>query len=96
MLHKRGRSFWDYTAWVILFLIALWIVLKLIGVINTPIWLEYSPLFGLIYLAGWGMSKLDNVTTNVKEIKDDVNSLWDDTKKIESDMNILRKKCPKL
>lgn len=89
MMVKRHMIFWDYLAWFILLLITIWLILKVSGVIQTPSWLQYSPLFGVVYLAGWAMKKLDTAIDDIKDIKDDV-------KYIEKDINILRKKCPEL
>jgi hypothetical protein len=66
---KRGMNFWDVLAWVVLFLIFLWLILKVTGVINTPTLLEYSPLFGVIYLAGYAMHKLDSAVEDIRDIK---------------------------
>ncbi|MAG02627.1 hypothetical protein CMI42_04790 [Candidatus Pacearchaeota archaeon] len=68
-MKNRSRSFWDVIAWVVLILIVVWLILKLLGVINTPDWLEYSPIFGLVYLAGWGMHKLENISEDVRDLK---------------------------
>lgn len=90
------KKIWDYLAWIILALIVLWLILKVTGKINTSPLLEYSPLFGAVYLAGWAMSKLDRATDDIKEVKSDMGPLWDETKTMETDMTILRKKCPEL
>jgi hypothetical protein len=66
---KRESSFWDILAWIVLALIFLWVVLKTIGIIHTPSWLEYSPLYGVLYLAGWQMHKLATVAIEVKDLK---------------------------
>ena len=65
---KRG-ALWDIIAWIILAAILLWILLKVLGIINTPLWLEYSLLLGAVYLAGWAMHKLETATGNIEEIK---------------------------
>lgn len=96
MSKPKHRSIWDYLAWIILFLITIWIILKITGIIQTPIWLQYSPLLGVIYLAGWAMSKLDTATEDIKEIKTDIEEIKKDTQEIETDVDILRKKCPEL
>ncbi len=66
---KRGFSIWDIIAWIVLIGIAIWLILKVLGIINSPDWLEYSPLFGAVYLAGWAMHKLEIVSNDVKELK---------------------------
>lgn len=65
-MKKRGFGFWDVIAWIILAAIAVWLILKATGIINTPVLLEYAPIFGVVYLAGWAMHKLE---TAVKEIE---------------------------
>ncbi len=66
---KKRWSIWDILAWTVLALILLWLVLKLLGIINTPILVEYAPYFGAIYLAGWAMHKLDMVVNDVTDLK---------------------------
>ncbi len=66
---KKGVSVWDIIAWVVLAGIFIWLLLKTFGVINTPLWLEYAPLYGAVYLAGWQIHKLDVVSKDVKELK---------------------------
>lgn len=66
---KRGMNFWDALAWIVLGLILLWLILKTVGIINTPVLLEYAPVFGAVYIAGWAMHKLDSVAEDVKDLK---------------------------
>jgi len=66
---KRGHSIWDILAWIVLALILLWLILKTVGIINTPDWLMYAPLYGAVYLAGWQMHKLENISKDVAELK---------------------------
>jgi hypothetical protein len=66
----KGRvNVWDVLAWVVLVGIFIWLVLKVIGVINTNIFLEYSPIFGAIYLVGWQIHKLNNIGKEVDGLK---------------------------
>lgn len=66
---KSRISIWDIIAWIVLALILLWLILKVSGIINTPIIIEYSPLFGAVYLAGWAMHKLENTVKEVNGLK---------------------------
>ena len=68
-MNKKKLSFWDILAWIVLAGILLWLILKMLGIINTPILLEYAPYLGAIYLAGWHMHKLESVAEDVKELK---------------------------
>lgn len=65
-----GRiSIWDIIAWLALAFIVVWLILKTLGIINTPLWLEYSPLYAAAYIAGWQISKLGRVAEDVGELK---------------------------
>ena len=68
-MDKRGINFWDILAWVVLGLILLWVILKTLGIINTSPLLEYAPIYGAIYLAGWQIHKLKVVAEDVRELK---------------------------
>jgi len=67
-MKKGKRSFWDILAWIVLFLILLWLILKTLGIINTSALLEYAPIYGAIYLAGWQIHKLKIVAEEVKNL----------------------------
>ncbi len=67
---KKGLGLWDAIAWIVLAGILIWLLLKVTGIINTPILIEYAPYFGAVYLAGWAMHKLDSAVENIKELAD--------------------------
>ena len=60
-------NIWDILAWVALAGIVLWLILKVTGVINTPLLLEYAPLFGVAYGLGWNVHKLNNISSQVNK-----------------------------
>ena len=66
---KKETNFWDILAWIVLIGIAIWVILKATGFLNTPVIIEYSPYFGAVYLAGWAMHKLETVSDDVKDLK---------------------------
>lgn len=66
---KKSLSVWDITAWVVLALILIWLLLKVLGIIKTPEIIEYAPLFGVVYLAGWAMHKLEITVKEVESLK---------------------------
>ena len=78
------KSIWDIIAWLVLLGIVLWLILKTIGIINTPDWLLYAPIYGAVYLAGWSMHKLDSVSQDVKELKRFKESTINEINKIKS------------
>lgn len=65
----KGLNFWDILAWIVIVGIAFWLILKVLGLINTPMLIEYAPYFGAVYLAGWAVHKLENVAEDVRELK---------------------------
>ena len=66
---KKKLNIWDVIAWVVLAGILIWLLLKTFGIINTPNWLEYAPLYGAVYLAGWQIHKLGVVASDVRDLK---------------------------
>ncbi len=68
-MNKRDLSFWDVIAWIVLGLILLWLILKTFGIISSPLWVEYAPIYGAVYLAGWQIHKLAVVAKEVEGLK---------------------------
>ena len=88
IMDKRGKiNIWDVLAWVALVMIIIWVVLKMVGVINTPLWLEYAPIWPGIYLAGWVVERLKRTNEDLGQIKS--------VMRMGNDMNKLRYgECP--
>lgn len=84
----KKNNIWDVIAWVVVFGIIIWLILKVIGIINTPILVEYAPYFGVAYLLGWNVHKLNNISENVKNF----NKFKDDTIK---EINNIKINCTK-
>ena len=85
------RSFWDILAWVVLALILLWLILKVLGFVNTPEILAYAPYFGAVYIAGWAMHKLDSVAEDVRDLKRFQKSTIDEINKLKTDCRVNHK-----
>jgi hypothetical protein len=85
----KRSNVWDIIAWLALVGIGAWVLLKIFGVIKTPLFIEYAPIGGAIYIAGWAMHKLDRATEDIKEVKNNL-------KVIESGMGKIRMNCPAL
>jgi len=65
----KKLNIWDMLAWMVLAGILVWVILKMMGIINTPVLIEYAPYFGAVYLAGWQIHKLATVANEVHELK---------------------------
>ena len=92
-MNKRGMSFWDILAWIVLGLITLWLILKVMGIINTPDLLVYAPYFGAVYLAGWAMATLVRATQNIQNINKNLVFLNKKTSDFDKDIEIIKEKC---
>jgi hypothetical protein len=100
---KKGASVWDIIAWLALIGIGVWVLLKVFGVIKTPLFIEYALIGGAVYIAGWAMHKLDRATDDIKEVThkldmatDDIKDVKNNLKTIEFDMVKIRMNCPAL
>lgn len=82
---KKWGNIWDVIAWIVLAGIFIWLILKTFGIINTPTWLEYAPLYGAVYLAGWQIHKFANVSEDVRELKKFKNETIKEIHKIKND-----------
>ena len=92
-MNKRGISFWDFLAWLVLGLILVWITLKAFGIINTPVLIEYAPYFGTVYLAGWAMSNLVRVTQDVNRIKGNFYHLSEKFNGLDKNVEVIKSNC---
>lgn len=88
----KKRSFWDILAWICLFGIAIWLILKMFGIINTPIWIEYAPFGGALYILGWQVHKLEVVSNDVKDLKRFKEATIDKIHNIEQNCMVNHKK----
>ncbi len=84
--------------------IAVWIILKMFGVINSPVWIEMIPYVGVVFAAGSfyqlvNSMKIDifdlksrtkNVELKVHNIEKDIIEVKTDLKHFDSDLNNLR------
>ena len=59
----------DWITFGVLFGIFIWLVLKMVGIINTPEWLLYLPLVGVIFAVGAFYYRMVNVAYEVKGLK---------------------------
>ena len=86
--NQRKFLFWNtlfYISWSVL---ALWLILKVTGVINTPIWLEYGvPIASLLI----GVLALhSNIFDSIKQLAIGFATLDVKVDNIESDVGILK------
>ena len=97
---------YDGLFWSALLVIAIWIFLKIIGVIHSPVWIEMIPYAGSIFAAGIFYQSvrsmrfdLSDLALKTRSIEERTNSLdkcmvevKTDLKHVDSDLHYLKKK----
>ena len=90
---------YDWIFWTSLGIIAVWIVLKAVGIINTPTWQELLPFAGAIFAAGAFYQKIRGMDIDIKGIKGkighmdrDIGHLRIDVEVLKSDMGTVKNK----
>ncbi len=92
-MNKRGLSFWDILAYIVLVLLIFWLILKMFGIINTPALVEYFPYFGLAYWAGWTIHKLATVSGDVRQLKGFAKETIKEVNDIKVELNKINLRC---
>jgi len=66
----RGRISWvDVIFWLALLLLAIWIIAKLLGLINTSTIIEVIPYISAVFIAGSIWQQFKHVEKDVEDIK---------------------------
>jgi len=87
-MNEKWQKWYDYSTWVVLGLILLWTILKMLGIINTPLIIQYAPILGAVYLGGNMIQKLNRLSDDVKQIDKKLT-------RVEKDVTIIKERCPK-
>ena len=82
MIMKK-REIWDILVYVALAVLIIWVVLKLSGVINTPVLVEIIPYISGGYILGRMFQKLETSVNEVKIIKSEVKIIDERLKTLE-------------
>lgn len=97
---KQRISLWQILFYLSMSVVLAWLILKLTGIIQTPIWLEFGvPIAGLFFgvftmyhnlmkamnKVGIGLATL---TLEVKHMGEDVRSLNDDMKTVKKKLHL--------
>ena len=79
MLRKYRWDIWDVIIWLSLIILILYIIAKLIGLINTPEWLSLVPIITLVFFAGafyqkviYALERIYHRTDYLKKNIDDI------------------------
>lgn len=91
---NMDRDILDFLFWLMLALTLGFLILKILGVINTPEWINYFPIFTLMFAAGIAYQKLinfigriynrtDYLKKKIDELDNKISSLNNKVQKLE-------------
>ena len=83
-MQKEDITFWDVILWLGIIAIFLWALLKSFGVINSPIWVDMIPYFGLAGSAVGGAYKLGKIMECIENTNQKVDRLLEIEKRFEN------------
>ena len=89
---RRRLDGWDYAFYFSLLIVVLWIILKSLGIIHTPFWLEYGvPLggvaLGVLTFYEKVFKNLFRLDSEVRVLKMEVVHINKDLEKVDSKVN---------
>ncbi len=61
------------SGWVALGIVTLWLILKAVGIIQTPVWIQMIPYAGAIFWAGVTYQQFNSIKEDVKSLKVQIN-----------------------
>ncbi len=85
-LFKINPIVYDWMFWISIAVIAVWIVLKAVGVIHSPVWQELLPIGGLIAVVayfqktGRYFQKIDRIDQDFHEFRNKTEIRFDEVK----------------
>jgi len=92
VMNKRGSiSFWDFLLWLGALLILAWALLKIFGVIHSPVWVEMIPFLGAGASLVGEAYKLGKIKNRIEETERKVDKLLgmeERFRKIENEHNL--------
>lgn len=90
-MEKRGINNLDVLIWIGIILILGWAILKALGIIHSPIWVDMIPYFGVGASAIGGAYKLGKIMTGIEETKvkvDKILNLEEDFKEVKNNQKM--------
>lgn len=69
------KSIWDILVWVAFAIVVIYLFLKMLGIIKSPVTIDIIALLSGAYFVGRYAKKIDNTFSDIENIKDDVREL---------------------
>jgi hypothetical protein len=83
-------SIWEIISWIGLFSLAIWIILKLSGVIQTPLIFELAPMITLFLILGSLLADMKNVKFELRRAADSLVKLGHYFKQLKGKHDVIR------
>ena len=65
---RSGLSFWDILIYLGLLLLVGWALLKSLGIINSPVWIDMIPYYGVALAGLGGAYKLGKIMNGIERL----------------------------
>jgi hypothetical protein len=74
------KNIWDILAWIAFVIVVLYFLLKIFGVIHSPLTIDILTLISAAYFIGRYTKKIDGTLNDIKKIKESI--------------KVINRKCP--
>ncbi len=89
----QKEKIWEIVFYSSLSVVMIWVILKSVGIIQTPFWLEYGvPIAGFVIGI---LSLYQNLTNNIKELAIDLAKISVKLSHVEKDVDVLKSEVSK-
>ena len=82
--------------WLSLLSILVWLILKVLGIINTPLWLELFPLFSAIFGAGAFFQMSFDMRKRLSKLENRTEKIASGLTTVEFDIKYIKKEMQNL
>ena len=89
-MNKNMAKIWDILSWIAFAIVFLYFLLKILGVLNSPVSIDVITLLSGAYLLGRHVKKIDIVVDDVEYLKKDVGHLKSGFNSLKKDINYLK------
>jgi len=71
----KKRNIWDILVWVAFAIVLIYILLKILGVIKSPVTIDIIALLSGAYFVGRYAKRIDDTFNDIENIKEDIKEL---------------------
>lgn len=89
---KRNISIWEIIAWVGLAILVVWIILKLFGIIQSPLIFEMTPIITLCLILGSLLANVKNIKSELRRTTTSLIRLCQDFRQLKGEHDIIKSK----